>query len=43
MVLFSEKRVQAEEEEQIWGEKRKGDELEVEYVEYEVTVGHPDV
>lgn len=42
MVLFSEKRIPAEEEEQVW-EKRKGDELEVEYVEYEVTVGHADV
>lgn len=43
MVLFSEKRIQAKEEEQVEERKRKGDELKVGYAEYELTVGHSDV
>lgn len=40
MVLSSEKRIQAEEEEQVWGENWEGAELKVVYVECEVTVEH---
>lgn len=38
MMILSEKRIEVEEEEQVWGEKRKGDKLKVVSVEYEMTV-----